>query len=154
MVQTNRRYSVIAAAVWGFVANLNDDNSSSSVIFKVCCKQPVLLTELWKVDIQFKIFEQMNAPIDKTGQALAAAGFGRTHRGPYRGWARLESELSPQNSQCIQIHDYCNPGTWLQWIHPGGLVKAMSERHQDKLLAYPQQCQHKGNLRTHTTGER
>lgn len=42
--------------------------------------------------------------------------------GPYRGWARLESELSPQNSQCIQIHDYCNPGTWLQWIHPGGLV--------------------------------
>lgn len=35
---------MIAAAVLGFVANVKDSSSSSSVTFKVCCEQPVLLT--------------------------------------------------------------------------------------------------------------
>lgn len=35
---------MIAAAVLGFVANVNDNNNSSSVTFKVCCEQHILLT--------------------------------------------------------------------------------------------------------------
>ena len=86
--------------------------------------------------------ERTSATEAGMGLALAAVGFVGIHT--FGGWTRPESELPPQQ---VQVHNYCSPGTWPQWICASDLVKTTPESHQGQLPAYPQltwdweQCQ-------------